>query len=142
MNDTVPRMRHCGLILWLSWLSIVSLGSACGGDPTLDLAVHHPSAAAYGVTQTLVTVYFGNDVSCSEIEFGDLSDAELAAITVDEVDATDGGRLELSRLGGKSLVARGYDAQHRFVAAGCKDVGEIAGTTKVTIDTQPTAVVA
>src|SRR5262249_17935189 len=45
-------------------------------------------------------------------------------------------------LGGKSIVARGYDAQGRFVTAGCKDVGEIAGATTVTIDTQPTASVA
>ena len=130
MNDTVRLMRLCGLLLL----------AACSGDPSLDVSVHHP--AGYAVTQTLVTVYFGADISCSAIEYGDRTDAELAAIAADEVDVTSGGRVEVSRLGGKSLVARGYDAQHRFVTAGCKDAGEITPGTKLTISTQPTAVVA
>jgi hypothetical protein len=130
MNDTVRMMRSCGLLLLV----------ACSGDPSLDISVHHP--AGYQVTQTVVTVYFGGDISCSEIEFGDRTDAELEAITVDEVDVTNGGRVEVSRLGGKSLVARGFDAQHRFVTAGCKDIGEITSGTKIAIDTQPTAIVA
>lgn len=130
MNDRVPTMRLCGVLLV----------AACSGDPSLDISVHHP--AGYAVTQTLVTVYFGDDISCSAIEYGDRTDAELAAIATDEVDVTSGARVEVSRLGGKSLVARGFDAQHRFVTAGCKDVGEITAGTKLTIDTQPTAVVA
>jgi hypothetical protein len=124
-------MRWCGLVLVMA---------ACTGDPTLDISVHHP--AGYGVTDTKVTVYFGGDVKCNEIEFGDRTDAELAAIQVDEVDATGGGRVEVSRLGGKSIVARGFDAQQRFVTAGCKDLGEVTGNTTVQITTQPTAVVA
>jgi hypothetical protein len=130
MNDTVWTMRLCGLLLL----------AACSGDPSLDVSVHHP--AGYAVTQTIVTVYFGDDISCSAIEYGDRTDAELAAIAADEVDVTSGGRVEVSRLGGKSLVARGYDAQHRFVTAGCKDAGEITPGTRLTIATQPTAVVA
>lgn len=116
------------------------LVAACVAEPSLDVSVHHPTG--YAVTQTLVTVYAGNDVNCSQIQYGDLTAAELAAIALDEVDVTTGNAIEVSRLGGKSLVARGYDANHRFVTAGCKDVGEIAGATKVRIDTQPTAVVA
>jgi len=130
MNDTVPVMRSCGLLLLV----------ACSGDPSLDIAVHHP--ASYAVKQTVVTVYFGDDVSCNQIEFGDRTDAELAAITVDEVDVTKGGRVDVSRLGGKSIAARGFDDQHRFVTAGCKDLGEITAGAKVKIDTQPTAAVA
>ncbi len=130
MNDTVLAMRLCGVLLV----------AACSGDPSLDISVHHP--VGYAVTQTLVTVYFGDDISCSAIEYGDRTDAELAAIAADEVDVTSGGRVEVSRLGGKSLVARGFDAQHRFVTAGCKDAGEITPGTKLTIDTQPTAIVA
>jgi len=130
MNDRVLAMRLCGVLLV----------AACSGDPSLDISVHHP--AGYAVTQTIVTVYFGDDISCSAIEYGDRTDAELAAIAADGVDVTNGGRVEVSRLGGKSLVARGYDAQHRFVTAGCKDAGEITAGTKLTIDTQPTAIVA
>jgi hypothetical protein len=128
MNDTVRVMRWCG------WLLV----AACSRDPSLAVTVHHPTG--YAVTQTRVTVYVGDDVDCTVIEYGDRTDAELAAIAVDE--ATDGNEIEVSRLGGKSIVARGYDAQGRFVTAGCKDVGEIAGATTVTIDTQPTASVA
>ena len=130
MNDTVRVMRWCG------WLLV----AACSADPSLAVSVHHP--AGYTVAQTLVTVYFGGDVTCNEIEFGDRSDAELAAIAVQEIDATAGGQIEVSRLGGKSIVARGYDAKHRFVTAGCKDLGEITAGTRVEIDTQPTATVA
>jgi len=133
MNDAVRVMRWCWLL------------AACNAAPSFDVTVHHPSG--YGVTQTLVTVYFagdvvGGDVVCSDIEFGDRSDAELAAIAAEDIDVTAGGRIEVSRLGGKSIVARGYDAKHRFVTAGCRDVGEIAGDNHLVIDTQPTAIVA
>ena len=130
MNDTVRVMRWCG------WLLI----AACSADPSLAVSVHHPSG--YTVAQTLVTVYFGGDVTCNEIQFGDRSDAELAAIAVQEIDATAGGQIVVSRLGGKSIVARGYDLKHRFLTAGCKDLGEITSGTRVEIDTQPTATVA
>ncbi|HSR96325.1 MAG TPA: hypothetical protein VLM79_04600 [Kofleriaceae bacterium] len=123
-------MRWCGLLLM----------AACAADPSLAITVRHPEG--YGVALTLVTVYAGNDVRCDQIQYGDLAAAELAAIAIDEVEVGSGERLEISRLGGKSLVARGYDAQHRFVTAGCKDVGEIAGSAKVQIETQPAAVVA
>jgi len=132
MNDTVRTMRWCG------WLLVVV--AACSHDPSLAISVHHPTG--YGVVQTVVTVYVGHDIACDVIELGDRTDAELDAITVDKVDVTDGGDIEVSRLGGKSIVARGYDAQHQFVTAGCKDLGEIAGATRFTIETQPTASVA
>jgi hypothetical protein len=128
MNDPVRVMRWCWLVV-----------AACSADPSLDVTVHHPSG--YSVTQTLVTVYFG-DATCSDIEFGDKTEAELAAIAAEAVDVTAGGQIVVSRLGGKSIVARGYDAKHRFVTAGCKDVGEIAGATHLEIDAQPTAIVA
>jgi hypothetical protein len=123
-------MRSCALFLV----------AGCTAAPSLEVSVHH--ATGYAVTKTVVTVYAGDDVSCNEIQFGDRTEAELGAITVDEFDATGGHDLDVTRLGGKSIVARGYDAQRRFVTAGCKDIGEIVGTTTVTIDTRPTAVVA
>jgi hypothetical protein len=126
--NTARAMRWCG------WL----VAAACTRDPSLAVTVHHP--AGYVVSQTRVTVYVGDDVTCNEIEFGDRTEAELEALAVS--DAIDGGEIEVSRLGGKSIVARGYDAQGRFITAGCKDVGEIAGATTVVIDTQPTASVA
>lgn len=130
MNDTVGRMRWCG------WLLV----AACNRDPSFQISVHHPTG--YTVARTEVTVYFGGDVVCNDIEFGDRTDAELAEIAVDQVELPGTSQVEVSRLGGKSIVARGFDAQQRFVTAGCKDVGEIAGDTRVAIDTLPTASVA
>jgi hypothetical protein len=129
-DATLATMRACGLVLL----------AACSADPSLDIVVHHPDG--YLIVQTVLTVYSGDDISCSEIAFGDRTDSELAAITVDEVDVTGGGRVDVSRLGGKSIVARGFGAQHRFLTAGCQDVGEITSGTRLRIDTQPTAVIA
>jgi hypothetical protein len=130
MNDTIRAMRACGFLLL----------AACSSDPSLAVTVHHPSGVS--VAQTVVTVYFGDDVRCTEIMYGDRTEAELAAITADELDVTAGGRIDVSRLGGKSIVARGYDADRRFVTAGCQDVGEITAGTELEIETHATAVVA
>ncbi len=123
-------MRVCGLVVL----------AACGADPSLDISVRHPDG--YNLEQTVVTVYFGDDIDCTEIAFGDRTDSELAAITVDEVDVSGGGRVEVSRLGGKSIVARGFGAEHRFLTAGCQDVGEITSGTSIVLETTPTSVVA
>jgi hypothetical protein len=127
---TLAAMRACGLVVL----------AACGADPSLDISVRHPDG--YRLTQTVVTVYAGDSIDCEEIAFGDRTDTELAAITVDEVDVTRGGRVEVSRLGGKSIVARGFGDQHRFLTAGCRDVGEITSGTELVIETTPTSVIA
>ena len=136
MNDTVLGMRPCGLLL----LVLAGASASCSGGPSFSLTVNHPKG--YAVTQTVVTVYVGDNVTCDQIKYDDLTDAQLAAITADEVDVSGGGQIELDRLGDKSVVARGYDIQHRLVTAGCKDVAELSGSTRVTLDTQATAVVA
>lgn len=123
-----------------TWLvAAAGLASACGADPVLDLKVVHP--AKYAVTQTVVTVYSGQDLTCDQIMLGDRTATELAALTTDEIDATMGGSLSLARLGGKSIVARGFTTQG-LATAGCQDIGEIAGTDAVTINTVPASVVA
>jgi hypothetical protein len=136
MNDTVLGMRPCGLLL----VVLAGTSAGCSGGPSFSLTVNH--AKGYAVTQTVVTVYVGDNVTCDEIKYGDRTDAELAAIATDEVDVSGGGRIELDRLGNKAVVARGYDIQHRLVTAGCQDVAALSGSTHVVIDTQATAVVA
>jgi hypothetical protein len=136
MNDTVLGMRPCGLLL----LVLAGTSAGCGDGPSFNLTVDHPKG--YAVTQTVVTVYVGDNVTCDEIKYGDRTDAELAAITSDEVDVSGGGRIELDRLGNKAVVARGYDIQHRLVTAGCEDVPALSGSTHVALHTQATAVVA
>jgi hypothetical protein len=145
MNDPARAALRCArpTSISLGGLAIAAAAAAaaaCARDPSLAVSVHHP--AGFTVAQTWVTVYVGDDISCEQIQLGDRTPEALAAISVDAVDVTDGGQIEVERLGGKSIVARGYDAQHRFITAGCKDVGEIAGATQVTIATVPTATVA
>ena len=118
----------------------LALTSACSGDPTLSVSIAHP--AKYQVTQTIVTAYNGQALSCDQIMLGDRTAAELAAFTTDELDASNGGTLQLSRLGDKAIVARGYTATQELATAGCQDVGELAGDTRVAIATVPAAVVA
>jgi hypothetical protein len=133
MSDTVRRMRSSGL-------SLLVACAACHVDASLEISVEHPPG--YAVTRTVIKAYFGDDVTCAQIQYGDRTDAELAAITVAEAAIPGGGRLEVSRLGGKAIVARGYDAQERYVTAGCQDLGEIVGDARVQITTEPTSVVA
>jgi len=136
VETNVHRTRAPVRVRWCGWL----LAAACSSDPSLGVTVHHPDG--YAVVQTRVTVYSGGDVTCDEIQYGDRSDAELVALEVFAADVTGGGQIEVSRLGDKAITVRGYDAQQRFVTAGCQDVGEIAEATRVAITTQPTATVA
>ena len=124
-----------------TWLvAAAGVASACGGDPKLELSIKHP--AKYQITQTVVTVYEGQDLTCNQIMLGDRTAAELAALQTDEIDATHGGSLSLDRLGGKALVARGFTMDQRLATAGCQDLGEIAGDDKVAINTVAASVVA
>jgi hypothetical protein len=137
-------MRSCGFSIGLLGGLIGSLAASaatgCTSGPTLSVTVHH--RAGYVIKQTVITVYAGDAVTCTEIKYGDRTPIELAAITAEEVDVTSGGVIDVSRTGSKVLVARGYDVRHRFVTAGCYDLGPLVGETQITIDTEPTAVVA
>jgi hypothetical protein len=124
-------MRSCGLLLWLV---------ACTGGPTLAVSVHERTG--YGVVRTQLTVYAGDAATCAAIEFGDRTAEELAALTTEEVDVTRGGAIDVARRGPKAIVARGFDKTDRPVTAGCDELGDLNGATQLTIETQPTAVVA
>ena len=125
---------------WAASAFAIGLASACSGDPTLAVAITHP--AKYAVAQTIVTAYNGQMLSCEQIMLGDRTAAELAVLTTDELDASDGGTLLLPRLGDKAIVARGFTASQQLATAGCQDVGELAGDTHVAIATVPASVVA
>ena len=138
MDDTVRPMRRCAPA------SIVALVAACGADPSLRVEVEHPDG--FTVADTVVSVYESDLFSCTGVEFGDFSAAELQAALVDEdhIDAVTGdgdGLSGISRTKTKVIVARGYDSAGVFVTAGCVEKGLVEGAETVTIVTVPTATV-
>jgi hypothetical protein len=117
-------------------VAVASGAAACGDRLSLEVSVKHPPEAA--VATTAVAIYESNATTCKQIEFGDLSTAELAAILVAEqtTGAAAGGSLDdISRLDRKLVVARGFDAAGRFVTAGCTQKEEITGRDVVPVDT-------
>jgi hypothetical protein len=131
MGDTVRRMKLAATMLALA------LGAAaCGDDLSLEVRVTHPEGAA--IPRTVVSIYESATATCKQIEFGDLSPAQLQSILVAEqvgAGALDG----ISRLGKKLIVARGFDGAGRLATAGCAEHDEITGRDIVTIQTQPAA---
>lgn len=119
---------------------VVVLGVvACGDDPSLRVDVEHPIA----VTRTTISVYEPQSFDCEDVEFGDVSDAELAAARVAELeiagDVVTGSLEDLSRTAPKVIVARGFDMEGTLATAGCADKGVIEGRDQITIVTDRAA---
>jgi hypothetical protein len=125
------------------WLAVLWLAAAaCGDELSLDVRVTHPPEAA--IARTVVSIYESNTTTCRQIEYGDLSTAELSAILVAEQTVSSGagarGSLDgISRRDRKLVVARGYDAQDRFLTAGCYQQEEITGHDVAPVATDFTA---
>ena len=101
MNDSFEPVRR--LVIVLS-----AMLGACGEEPSLRVEVtHHPDAADI-VAVTTISVYESEVVSCAKVEFGDLTEAELTAIEVDQITLGAGApqSLTMSREGTKVIVAR------------------------------------
>lgn len=112
--------------------------AACGDDPTLHVDVTHP--AGLDIASTTVTVYESSALACDGVKFGDLDDAQLAALTVAEetvlANGTTIGELTgLSRTDNKVIVARGFDDAGVLAAANCVEVGLVEGNDEVAIAT-------
>lgn len=115
---------------------LASLALTACDDLSLHVEVTHPPAAA--VASTTVSIYESNATACRQLEFGDLSAAELQAILVAEqtIGANPGGSLDgISRTGKKLVAARGFDAMGRFLTAGCTEHAEITGEDVVAVAT-------
>jgi hypothetical protein len=130
-------MRPAATSLVLACASACALGAAaCGDDLALRVVVHHPEDA--GVVRTVVSIYESSSTTCAQIELGDLSAAELAAILVTEQTLTgaEPGALDgISRVDRKLVVARGFDAMGRLAAAGCTEKEVISGRDVVEVET-------
>lgn len=119
MNDSFEPMRR---------VLVVGLLVACGEHPSLRVEVTHHDDARPVVTRTTITVYESDIVSCEKVEFGDLSEAELTAIEVDQIAVGPGepaDELTMSREGTKVIVARGFDESGVLIAADCAEKGTV-----------------
>jgi hypothetical protein len=111
----------------------------------MQVRVEHPEDVE--IERTVVTVYESpaDDVRCTAIEFGDISDAELAGLEVARVEQTSagssGGLDGISRVGTKLVVARGYLDSGQYFTAGCTEQGTIDGEVTVVVDTHVVAAV-
>jgi len=136
MSDTLDAMR-----VWV----LAMVLCACGDDISLRVRVEHP--AGVDVALTTVTVYESATVTCIDIAFARLGDAELDAIKVSEESVsadgeTEGGLTGISRVDHKIIVARGFSASGEWVTAGCKEHDEVDEATTIVIETIPTVTAA
>ena len=131
MDVSVPLMRRLALVMSIA---------ACSDDLAMSVRVEHPEGAQ--IERTEVTVYESpaGDVSCADIEFQDITEAELAGLEVARVDGS--GSLDgISRVGTKLVVARGFRANGMYFTAGCAEQGTIDGEVTVVVQTSIVATV-
>ena len=143
MNVSVPAMRRLAAL-------VIAL-SGCADDPSLQIEVQRPTDEKYQrlIEKTFVTIYEPElaSLTCTEIEFGDVSDdlllgATVATQTVHADGSTDGTLDDISRVGRKLVVARLTTATDVLIAAGCTEVGDLDGNVKIVVETQIAATVA
>jgi hypothetical protein len=125
-------------------LALVVL-AACNAAPTLTVVVHHPDGLVVATTE--VTVYESQTLTCIDVEFGVLPEAELAALITGDETLEPGGAVTgtldgISRTNNKVIVARGFDTTGALVSASCVQETTISGNETVTIDTVVAASVA
>ncbi len=128
----------------LATLGPIVLG-ACS-DPTLAITIdwsQHPGLRDQ-VTEVRVTVNTLTNQACATLRDGDVDDAELALGLQTAVTFTNGARAHaldgVPRLGPKLFVLEGYDAEHRRIAAGCRDHGDIDADLELAIVAEPVIV--
>src|SRR5262245_36517964 len=132
MSDRFRAMR-----LWAFGLVLC----ACGDDPKLHVRVEHD--AGLPITRTEVSVYESASMDCIDVAFSRVGADELAAafVTKQEVSATGettGELTGISRTDHKVIVARGYDQDGNWRAAGCEEQDEVDGDVTVTVKTMRT----
>lgn len=95
--------------------------AACGEDPSLRVLVDHERPP---IDHVVVSVYESPSITCEQIEYADLTEAQLDALLVDEVTII-GGEMEgtldnLSRTDRKLIVVRGYSETGELLEGGCE----------------------
>jgi hypothetical protein len=128
------------------------IAAGCASDPHLRIVVEPPGGDyARLVTKKTITVYESDldDLTCAQIEFGDVTPDLLLGAAVTEQTIFDDGHTEgtlddISRLGKKAIVARLFGANDTLIAAGCTEQGDLgeSGETTITVKTIVAATVA
>lgn len=110
--------------------------AACGEDPSLRVNIDWERPPVHRV---VVSVYEAPSITCEQVAYADLTEAQLDALLVDEQSITDGvatGTLDnLSRTEHKLIVARGYSQTGELLEAGCAAHDLVVENDSVTVKT-------
>lgn len=110
--------------------------AACGEDPSLRVKVNFERPPMHSI---VVSVYESPSTTCEQIEYGDLTEAQLDALLVDEQtitgDTVEGTLDNLSRTDHKLIVARGYSETGELLEAGCEEHDLVVENDSVTVKT-------
>lgn len=117
-------------------VALVLALAACGEDPSLRVSVDFERPPIHRV---VVSVYESPSLTCEQVEYADLTEAQLAALLVDEQtitgDAVEGSLDNLSRTNHKLIVARGYAETGELLEGGCAEHDLVVEDDRLTIHT-------
>jgi len=125
---------------------LAPLVAAGCSDPTIAIAIDWSAHLGLRdqVTEVRVTVNTLTNQACATLRDGDVDDAELALGLQTAVTFPNGASTHaldgVPRLGPKLFVLEGYDAEHRRIAAGCRDHGDIDADVELAIVAEPVIV--
>lgn len=134
-------------IFWsTTCLLVLGFATACQTDPSLQVEViSDPTFELKGrALISQVDVYETDAVTCEQIEFGEVTLDQLVAFRISQDPSALLTLNDISRTGGKLLVAKqsiaikrddGTTVPGELAMIGCAQVSEIGENTKVTIDT-------
>ncbi|MFN0250649.1 MAG: hypothetical protein ACKV2T_27465 [Kofleriaceae bacterium] len=123
----VAHVAYVGLLLSLT---------ACSEDPSLRIRVDLERPPIHQLT---ISVYESPSLTCEQVEFADLTEAQLGALLVDEQtitgDTVEGTLDNLSRTGRKLIVVRGYAETGELLEGGCAEHDLVVANDSVAVKT-------
>jgi hypothetical protein len=115
---------------------LLSALSACSDDPSLRvrLDLERPP-----IEHLVISVYESPSLTCEQVEYADLTEAQLDALLVDEQtiigDSVEGTLDNLSRTDHKLIVVRGYAPTGELLEGGCAEHDLVVVNDTVTVKT-------
>lgn len=115
---------------------LLALG-ACGEAPSLRVKVDLERPPIH---RLVISVYQSPSLTCEQVEYADLTEAQLDALLVDEQtitgDAVEGALDNLSRTDHKLIVVRGYSETGELFEGGCVAHDLVVEDDSVTVKTR------
>ena len=120
----------------MRYLALVLALAACGEDPSLRVLVDLERPPIH---KLVISVYESPSLTCEQVEYADLTEAQLAALLVDEQtitgDEVEGALDSLSRTDHKLIVVRGYADTGELLEGGCAEHDLVVEDDSITVKT-------